>query len=269
MTFSVIIINYNTARLTLDCLDSIYSYGSLTDLEIIVVDNASAEADRDILESGLEQRARLIKSARNLGFAAGNNLGAQQAQGQYLFFLNSDVILTEDIFSRLEKVFRGDEKRGIVAPRLVNPDGSAQAKAYGPFPSLSYLFYKNLFRRHDNDFPKKIDWVSGAALCIKKDVFQLIGGWDDNFFLYLEDVDLCWSAHNQGYQVMIDQASQVTHRQGQSLAKNLTKQAYYYDSQKYLFKKHYGRLALLGLLLVRWPHQLLFLLRNKRHENRS
>lgn len=269
MTFSIIIINYNTARLTLDCLDSIYSYGNLTDLEIIVVDNASAEADLGILETGLGNRARLIKSPRNVGFAAGNNLGARQAQGRYLCFLNSDVILTEDIFSSLGKVFLGDEQIGIVAPRLVNPDGSAQAKAYGPFPSLSYLLYKNLLRRHDNDFPKKIDWVSGAALCIRKDVFDLVGGWDENFFLYLEDVDLCWSTHNQGYQVMIDQASQVTHRQGQSLTKNLTKQAYYYDSQKYLFKKHYGYLALIVLLLVRSPHRLLFLLKNKRHENRS
>jgi len=269
MTFSIIIINYNTARLTLDCLNSIYACCDAADLEIIVVDNGSAESDRSILEGGLKQGVRLIKSAKNLGFAAGNNLGARQAQGRYLCFLNSDVILTEDIFSRLEKVFLSDEQVGIVAPRLVNPDGSAQAKAYGPFPSLGYLFYKNLLRRHDNDFPKKIDWVSGAALCIRKDVFDLIGGWDENFFLYLEDVDLCWSVRRRGYRVMVDQASQVTHLQGQSSDKNFTKQTYYYNSQKYLFKKHYGRLALIVLLLVRWPHRLLFLLKNKRHENRS
>jgi len=267
--FSIIIINYNTARLTLDCLDSIYSCCNATDLEIIVVDNGSTVSDRNILESGLKQRARLIKSEKNLGFAAGNNLGARQARGRYLCFLNSDVILDENIFDHLSQVFLEDKQVGIVAPRLINADGSAQAKAYGPFPSLGYLFYKNLFGHHDNDFPKKIDWVSGAALCIRKDVFALIGGWDENFFLYLEDVDLCWSAHNQGYQILIDQATQVTHLQGQSLAQSLTKQAYYYDSQKYLFKKHYGRLALFILLLGRWPHRLLFLLRNKRHENRS
>lgn len=266
MTFSIIIINYNTASLILDCLKSIYSCCDISDLEIIIVDNCSEISDRDILEKGLiviDNKIKLIKSDTNLGFAGGNNLGAKSAGGQYLFFLNSDTILNENIFPKIKKIFIEDEKVAIISPKLMNMDGSVQAKSYGPFPSLKYLLYKNIFSKTDNNFPKIIDWVSGAALFIKKDVFNLIGGWDEHFFLYLEDVDLCWMAHDVGYKVLIDNNSQIIHLQGQSLNKNTKKQEYYYASQKYLFRKHYGLVATALLLLIRLPHKLLFILKNK------
>lgn len=266
MTFSIIIINYNTARLTLNCLNSLYWHSDFSDLEIIVVDNASAAADFAVLKEGISSPVKLIKSESNLGFAGGNNLGAKYANGKYLFFLNSDTIIKEDIFPAILRTFSKDEKVGIVSPRLINKDGSSQAKAYGPFPSLGYLLYKNLISRHDNDFPKRIDWVSGAALFIRKDFFDLIGGWDNKFFLYLEDVDLCWMVKKLGYKIRLDNSIEIIHLQGGSSSASRIKQQYYYNSQQYLFKKHYGFLSVLILLLIRLPHKLLIFVRRGKYK---
>ena len=225
MNFSIIIINYNTAQLTLDCVNYINLLPDFSDFEIIVVDNGSAKSDADILSSKLGGNIKFVKSENNLGFSGGNNLGAKQAIGKYLLFLNSDTIIKKNIFSNILKIFLEDEQIGIVSPRLINPDGSFQTKSYGPFPNIKYLLYKNIISKKDNDFPKKSDWVSGAALFIRHDLFDRIGGWDNNFFLYLEDVDLCWMVRKSGYKIILDNSTEVIHLQGRSLNKSQKKTA--------------------------------------------
>lgn len=263
MNFSIIIINYNTAQLILDCINSIFLLQDFFNFEIIVVDNGSSKSDVNILNNRLDKNIKFIKSGINLGFSGGNNLGAKYATGKYLFFLNSDTIIKKNIFNDILKIFLRDKMVGIISPRLINLDGSLQAKSYGPFPSIKYLLYKNIISKNDNDFPKHIDWVSGAALFIRRDIFDKIGGWDDGFFLYLEDVDLCWMVKKLGYKIILDDSTEIIHLQGGSLSKNRLKQKYYYNSQRYLFKKHYGMSSVFILLLIRLPHKLLFLLKSK------
>lgn len=263
MNFSIIIVNYNTSVLTQNCLKSIISCWPKNLWEIIVVDNGSHDDFVDQVTTNFGTDIKLIKNSENLGFARANNQGAQIASGKYLFFLNSDTIIKENILPAIAESFVKNKAIGIVAPKLLNPDGTAQAKAYGPLPTIKYLLYKNLLFQKDNDFPKKIDWVSGAALVIRHDVFNLIGGWDESFFLYLEDVDLCWMAKKRGYGVILNQSISLIHLQGASLKKTGVKRAYYFASQDHLFKKHHGRLAQAALDVIRWPYKTLVLTRKE------
>ncbi|MFA5155648.1 MAG: glycosyltransferase family 2 protein [Patescibacteria group bacterium] len=258
MDFSFIIVNYRTAELTVRCLTSILN-NCRGSYEIIVIDNGSNDGSADRLAGEFAERIRLVRNQENLGFARANNQGAELAGGQYLFFLNSDAFLKTDILRAVGAAFQDDSQVAIVAPRLVGEDGRPQAKAYGPFPSLGYLLYKNLIARQDNDFPRRADWTSGAALAIRREVFRALGGWDENFFLYLEDVDLCWRVRQAGYRIKRELSADVIHRQGASLAASPLKRDLYFQSQEYLFAKHYGQWAKTILRLIRWPYRHLAL----------
>jgi len=266
MDFSIIIVNYKTSAITQNCLESITKCWPKELYEIIVIDNGSHDNFVDQVTKNFRGNIKLINNSENLGFAHANNQGAKIASGKYLFFLNSDTIIENNILPIIAASFAQDESIGIVAPSLLNPDGTRQAKAYGPLPTIKYLLYKNLLFKKDNDFPKEIDWVSGAALVIRRNVFNLIGGWDESFFLYLEDVDLCWMVKKGGYKIILDESIGLIHLQGSSLKKSGVKRAYYFTSQDYLFQKHYGRLMKATLDVMRWPYKTLVLTHKKNNK---
>lgn len=256
MDFSIIIVNYKTPDLTRNCLESIISRWPKDLWEIIVVDNGSGDDSARRLEAEFGADIKLIKNRENLGFARANNQGAKIAGGKYLFFLNSDTTVNDNFLEDWSRRLSGDKTIGLIAPCLLDEGGGKQAKAYGPFPTISYLLYKNLISRRDNDFPKRADWVSGAALAIRHDLFAALGGWDENFFLYLEDVDLSWRVRQAGYRVVRDENARVSHHQGGSPALSREKRQYYFASQDYLFRKYYGRWALIALKILRLPYRI-------------
>jgi GT2 family glycosyltransferase len=253
MSFSIIIINYKTEQLTINCVNSILALPD-NNREIIVIDNASGESSVKIIENELGGKIKLIKNQINLGFAGANNQGAALAQGDFLLFLNSDTIIKDNIFKNIENLFINDSQIGIISPRLKTENNNYQKMAFGLFPT----FWKIITRKSQKEIniessekQREVDWVSGCSLFIKKDVFNKTGGWDDNFFLYFEDIDLCKRVKDKGYKIIVDNTNSIIHLGGKSLKANKERKKYYYASQDYYFKKHHNIFTQLGIKVFR------------------
>ena len=223
--FSIIIINFNTYELTSACLESIFKYCGDSKYEIILIDNNSALKEIDILERRFASRVKIIRNKRNLGFARANNQGAKLAQGDYLFFLNSDTTINQSILESFQFKFEQDKKIGIIAPKLILKNGAEQPYAFGLHKLTS-----------------KISWVSGAALVIRREVFLQIGGWEERFFMYFEDVDLCLQVLKNGYKVERLDSVTVTHLVGGSPVHFWRRKLFYYYSKILFIFKNYLKL---------------------------
>lgn len=185
--------------------------------EWIVVDNASSDGSADLAG---ELGASVLRSASNLGFSAANNVGARNAEGDVLIFCNPDVKTTPEGIRQLAKA--AWERGAIVAPQLVNPDGSVQENGRGmPFPhrKVRHFFQRDVdpkadpYVRHaERGQLVETVWVTGAVVAIRADQFNTIGGWNEQFFLYCEDIDLCLRARKRGIPVFLDGSVRWQHR---------------------------------------------------------
>ena len=192
---SIIIVNYNTHKLLRNCLLSIIENTKRCSYEIIVVDNASTDNSREIITEFTS--VKWIQSEVNLGFGKANNIGASEASGKYLFFLNSDTNLLNDAISIFYDFFEENnenEKLGAVGAYLLDLNHNDNL-SYASFPSVSfewkYLINKTLKKSDiQSKRNKEVDVVTGADLFIKKDTFQISGGFDPQFFMYYEETDL-------------------------------------------------------------------------------
>ncbi|MFH0951469.1 MAG: glycosyltransferase family 2 protein [bacterium] len=259
LIFSIIIINYNTKQLTTDCIHSLLKHCPHHLLEVIVVDNDSRDGSVISLRETFGEAIKIIVNQHNVGFGRANNQAAKIAKGELLFFLNSDTIITADILSPLAKIMSDNDKLGIVSPRLLLPDGQHQTYAYGGF---KWPLVKAQRQTNDLQVDEKagywlIGWVSGAALVISHKLFSQLQGYDHYFFMYYEDMDLCYRAGQLGYQVAVCPQIKLTHLGGGS--SNLRqRKKYYYHSQTYFYRKHCGWLIAVLLRAVRWPWELYY-----------
>lgn len=226
---SVIIVSFNTKDLTLACIDSIYEKTQGTTFEVIVVDNGSTDSSAEALSRLTEKRKnfKLIRAGENLGFGRANNLGAKDAMGEYLLFLNSDTLFIENNLPHCVSEMKKDESIGVYSVNLVNKDGSHQASG-GYFPNLFRLFAWQLFLDDIPPFSKLIrsihphasvarpDWVTGAFMMINKKVFWEAGGFDENIFMYTEELELCYRIKKMGKLVALDSHTSIIHLGGAS-----------------------------------------------------
>jgi GT2 family glycosyltransferase len=244
MDFSIIIINYKTKELTADCLDSIFSH--LTgQFEVLLVDNASNDGSFEFFSKEYGQRVRVFSSKDNLGFSGANNLAAKAAKGDVLLFLNSDTLIDCDILPKLKSALSASGV-GIVGPKLLLPDGQEQAFASGSFPSVSGLVFSRLRKAKAVSGP---DWISGAALAIRSDLFWRLRGFDEDYFMYFEDIDLCRRAKDIGLDVRTVEDVAVTHLVSRSPSPK--RKDFYYRSQDLYFRKHSGILAVVLVRILR------------------
>jgi GT2 family glycosyltransferase len=224
---SIIIVNYNTCQLLLDCLHSVVENTAGMPVEIWVVDNASTDSSVAIVQSSFPE-VHLIANDTNLGYARANNQALAQVGGDILLLLNPDTQLRSSVFNALEQVFESNAAIGAVGPQLLNADGSIQP-SYGRFASAwtEFLFQTFLFKVIPPPFPigevvhplqrrqyknmHEVDWVTGACLAIRKEVIERIGLLDEAFFMYGEDMEWCWRARQAGYKVCYQPAAQVIH----------------------------------------------------------
>lgn len=195
MQLSIIIVNYNGKHFFKDCIESIHRYCSSFSFEIIVVDNNSTDGSQEYIRLNYPE-IRLFAEVENLGFGKGNNLGVKKAKGKNILLLNNDTILLENLAPILEAVKK--EEIGIIGIKMLNGD-KEYTPSVGKFPKplgllkLSTLNYQNE-EFVNGDFTKKsyqVDWVSGSFMMIKKIDWNLVYGFDEDFFMYVEDVDLC------------------------------------------------------------------------------
>jgi GT2 family glycosyltransferase len=227
LDFAVIIINYNTRQLLLDCLHSLAATTVGMPVEIWVVDNASSDGSVAAVQSSFPD-VHIIANDINLGFARANNQALAQARGDMLVLLNPDTQVRTGAFIALEQSFESDAFIGVVGSQMLNPDGSIQPSC-GSFASVwtEFLFQTYLFKVIPSPFPlgsvvhifqrgqyKKmhaVDWVTGACLAIRKEVVKQIGLLDEAFFMYGEDMEWCWRARQAGYKVYYQPAAQIIH----------------------------------------------------------
>ncbi len=212
---SLILLNFNQAGLTRECVKNLKAHACRYALEIIVVDNSNDTA----LEEMLEQRypdVQYIGLSRNVGFAAGNNRGIQVATGRYIALVNYDITPLPGALDALIAYMDANLDVGIAGPRLHNPDGSVQ-QSYYRFLSLMTPLYRRLFlgrlpfgKRHldrflmsDTDMsqPRDVDWLLGAFLIVRRAALEDVGLLDEQFFLYLEDTDWCRRFWCHGWKV--------------------------------------------------------------------
>lgn len=192
MKVSVIIVNYNSGRLLLDCVESIHKSRPPFDVEIVVVDNASKDDSIAVLERESFANVELIKSRNNLGFSAANNLGAAKAGGDVLFFLNPDTkLLSGAIWSEFSRI----DDRHIYTTRLVGLDG-VEYSNINAIPTVKNYLARMLAR------PYKV-WAQGSVVIMCRQVFEKLGRWPEDYFMYSEDLDLFYNAALQDIYVKV------------------------------------------------------------------
>src|SRR3989344_2261404 len=205
-TLSIIILSYNTKDLTVRCIESIVGYykKELEDkiLEIIVVDNASVDDSYSVIKKlANKTNLEVIQSKENVGFAKGCNIGANASSGTYILFLNSDTQVLDRGFLQMVKFLDEHKGVGILGGKLLNPNNTPQQSG-GKFYNLWNLFLMllggDVFIRKAALKIEEIDWVSGACMMIKKELFQKLSGFDEHFFMYIEDMELCFRAKKLG-----------------------------------------------------------------------
>ncbi|MEF2146353.1 MAG: glycosyltransferase family 2 protein [Desulfovibrionaceae bacterium] len=228
---SVVIVNYNTRELLADCLESLRTHLPATEVEVIVVDNASSDGSREMVQTRFPE-VRLICSKENLGFGRANNLGVQESSGKYLFLFNSDAVLREDTATALRHVLEERPETGVAGPRVLLSDNSRQPMICGPVPSLRAMFNDALkldklfpgirfFQGLHDDRPTQrvteVGWVSGVCMLIRRKAFEQVEGFDPEFFMYCEDIDLCLRMRRFGWGVVhVDEYPIVHHCGGSS-----------------------------------------------------
>ncbi len=208
------------------CLQSIEDAASNLSHEIIVVDNSVDDPGFNDLKKKFPQ-ARYLTNPTNAGFATANNQGAKEAQGETLMFINPDVVLHEGAAERLLAFCKAHPDAGITGPKVLNADGSLQYSCrnfptlwsglFNRYSLLTRWFPDNRFSTNylmldfDHDSVKEVDWVSGCCMMIRKEVFRQIGGFDENYFLFNEDVDICRAAWGKGFKVVYYPSARIDH----------------------------------------------------------
>ena len=240
---SIIIVNYRSEQYLEKCIASVYNWSDPELFEIIVVNNDQSSKLGEIAQKYSE--IELYDSQKNIGFGAGCNLGARKATGEILLFLNPDTQFSDDYVGKIsDKFAKSPEKTGVIGPRLVTDEKKTQEWCTGKDTTIRSLIKSNLFwidesrRIWESKEEITTDWVSGAALAIKKNIFEKIGGFDEKFFMYGEDMDLCRRVRETGFGVIYDPNLAILHRCGKSRESCLRQKTQFYTSSiYYLLKK--------------------------------
>lgn len=246
MDISIIIVNYKTPQLVIDCVKSICEKTKDISYEIIVVDNDSQDNSKNIICTELNNKIRYVQSNVNLGFGKANNLGAKYATGKYLFLLNSDTLLVNNAIKELFDFIEKHDNCGIVGGNLFTVDMK-------PNPSYSMIFdniqleksksrwiniIKEIFLRKLNQFskknvnnlevfnkdinPKKVGYIFGTDLMMKKSLFDELNGFDKDFFMYAEEEELSYRVIKKGYEIWNVPSARIIHYDGASTKKDDT-----------------------------------------------
>jgi GT2 family glycosyltransferase len=211
---SAIIVNYKSGAYAVECIRSLLDQ-KYDSLEIIVVDNASGDGSVDLLRSAFGNVIKLIESPDNLGFGQANNLAASHAKGDYLLLVNPDARLLDNAFiSALVSFLEQQPAIGIAGPEIHEPSKQKYVLPKKKYPSEGRLKNRDALKW----LPGPYAWILGACMCLKRSLYEQIGGFDPDFFLYGEDTDICLRVRKAGYQIGYCEAAKLTHVGGASEA---------------------------------------------------
>ena len=270
MKLSIIIVNYNTYTLTKQTIDSVLEKKLPFEYEIMLVDNASMddsmvklqEAYKDIIREDL---LNITLNDANLGFAKANNIGMRKSKGEYILLLNSDTYVVEDCLQKCmeyieryntEAAIQGKNacKIGALGCKVILPDGTLDhaCKRGFPTPRASFYYFLKLHKRDkvkyglydalhlDENEVGEVDCLMGAFMLMPRYVLDQVGLLDEDFFMYGEDIDLCYRIKEGGYKIMYYPEASIIHYKGGSSKKRRTKVIYDFHNAMWIFyKKHY------------------------------
>jgi len=221
-----VIVNFNARDHLVECVRSLRADGVE---DVVVVDNASSDGSEAVLAAA-DPATRFLPTGSNLGFGTAANVGVANVGGAYVLILNPDTIVQPGTTKALAAALDLDPRLAVVGPRLDNPDGSLYPSAR-QFPRmrdaaghafLGVVWKRNPFTRRyrmldwDHAAPGPADWVGGACMLVRRTAFEQVGGFDPAYFMYVEDVDLCWRLRRAGWTVGYEPAGRVTHTVGAS-----------------------------------------------------
>jgi N-acetylglucosaminyl-diphospho-decaprenol L-rhamnosyltransferase len=227
--WAAVVVNYNSGAALVACVTSVLAEDPCP--ELVVVDNASTDESVDGLLRA-HPGVRVVRSGGNLGYARAANLGIAATGAPVVAVLNPDTVLASGVGAAVTARFAAEADLGAVGPQLHNPDGSVYPSARR-IPTLPDAVGHGLlfFVWRDNPFtgryretgadparPRDVDWVSGAAVWLRRTALDDVGGWDERYFMYVEDVDLCWRLRRAGWRVAYEPAGSVEHLLGVSTA---------------------------------------------------
>ncbi|MCX6149376.1 MAG: glycosyltransferase [Ignavibacteriales bacterium] len=262
---SIIIVNYNVKEFLQNLLGSIHKSAKNIATEIIVVDNSSDDGSVESIKEKFPD-VKLIANKENVGFGVANNQGLKIAKGRLILLLNPDTIVQEDTFQKLIEFFNNTPDAGLAGCKIINSDGSLQLACRRSFPGpwtsfckvtgLSKLFPKSrLFSRYnltylDENKTYEVDAISGAFMMFRREVYEKVGGFDPQFFMYGEDLDLCYRTQKAGYKVYYVHSTQIIHYKGESTKRSsLDETKVFYDAMHLFVKKHFSTSLLVQFIL--------------------
>jgi N-acetylglucosaminyl-diphospho-decaprenol L-rhamnosyltransferase len=225
MMLSIIIVNYNTGALTRACVESLLSYNLPPATEIIVVDNASQDESVSFLRSDWPE-IRVIAQKENVGLARGVNAGIKAAKGKYYLILNPDIIVFSEAVKNLTQFMEQNLEVGIAGGKLLSPNGKVQLSCYRFYRPMTIIYRRTwlgrtkagrreiarfLMKDFDRQQARKVEWLMGACLMVRAELVKEIGGMDERYFLYFEDVDWCRRAWLAGWQVSYVPGARFSH----------------------------------------------------------
>ena len=254
MDLSIIIVNWNTADLLAQCLASIYTYPPNCSFEVLIVDNASTDASVQMIREEFPQ-VELIESKVNLGFAGANNRAINRSAGRYILLLNPDTEVKAQAFDVLVHFLETHSQVGAVGARTLNPDGSLQTSCY-PTPTLFREFWRlfhldvlwaygsyNMVGWSVNQ-AREVDVLLGACLLLRRVALNGVGLLDEDYFIYSEEVDLCYRLQKANWHLYWVPQAQIVHYGGQSTQQVAAEMFMrLYQGKLFFIRKHYGWLA--------------------------
>jgi hypothetical protein len=261
MDLSIIIVSYNVKDYLLGCLRSIYREPPVATFEVIVVDNVSADGTVEAVRGAFPQ-VKLLASQKNLGFARGNNLGLRESSGDLVLFLNPDTEVGPGALAGLVRLAEGHPEVAAFTCRLLNPDGTLQHSCFH-FPSLAMAFYgffpfvsmdsvaNGRYPAEQFALPFQPEHILGACLMFRRQALVALGGWDERYFMYFEETDLCFRLRRAGMVALYTPEVSVIHYGGRSTVAAPEKMSVaFYRSQGCFYRQHYSSFVLVALKVI-------------------
>lgn len=264
MDMSIILVSYNTKDLTRNCLNSLYEKTTGLEFEIFVVDNNSKDGSPDMVEQEFPD-VKLIRNSDNKGFGAANNIAVRQAQGKYIFCLNTDTLLVNNAINIMFDFMEKEENQnvGVCGGLLMDKDKNPYGYG-GKLPSITDILWKFGFRQLFKEQYKKylrgfdfkegkcvydIGYICGADIMFRKSVLDMVGLFDENFFMYFEESELCKRIKNKGYDIKLLTEPKIIHLEGSSCKNALLTKKRFKKSEAYYYSKHMPYLSFLLKIL--------------------
>lgn len=263
---SILIVNWNVKALLRDCLASIARHQGDLRLEVIVVDSGSADGSAAMVAREFPW-VTLFACQENVGFARGNNLAIAKANGRYILLLNPDTVVLQDALTRMMAYLEAQPDAGVVGAQLLNGDGTVQSSRRR-FPTLATAFFEStwleplaptrLLERYylanvPPDQITDVDWLVGACLMVRRAVLEQVGGLDEAYFMYSEELDWCRRVKDTGWRIVYLPTAQIIHYVGKSSEQAVVARHINFQQAKLrYFRKYHGRFPAAILRLFLW-----------------